>query len=92
LIVFSYNIGMGNFKASTTLREINTGHTPLGCYAMVKYSCVRVKEGTGDRSLSTKYPGVDCRTPTFNKIVSKGLYDRRNEEKQMCLSGVEVKT
>lgn len=92
LVTFAYNVGLGNFGSSTALKEINAGDTVAGCEAMIKFSCIRVKPGTGDTKKpdQTKFPGVDCRTPEQSRTVSRGLFNRRMREVAACLAGAKL--
>lgn len=88
LVTFAYNVGLGNFGSSTALKKINAGETVAGCEAIVKFSCVRVAKGKGDK-VKSKYPGVDCRTKDADRVASKGLFNRRMKEVAACLAGAQ---
>ena len=83
LIVFSYNVGLGNFRSSTALRRINDGRTAEGCEAMMKFVCVTVAPGKGETA-----QGKPCYSTLKNKKFVQGLWNRRDEERQMCLAGI----
>ncbi len=93
LTIFSYNVGVANFKASTALRKINAGDTAGGCEAMMKFSCITVGAGKGNRVpviaiVDGKQQSFDCRHKSggFDRAFSKGLANRRAYERKMCLN------
>jgi lysozyme len=89
-IVFSYNIGLQNFRNSTALRQTNLGNPVQGCEAMIRFSCITVPKGTGDTAApGAQYKGANCVTQTFNKKFVRGLYLRRDAERKQCLAGIE---
>lgn len=96
IIIFSYNNGKEAFNNSSVRREINSGNVAAGCDAMMLYVCYTVKAGQGDRK-PVKYKPIgsdqvqefNCvrKDTGYNKKFSKGLANRRSNERKMCLAG-----
>lgn len=78
-VLLAYNIGEGNFCASTAVRMFNAGDIPAGCKAYGKFVCVTTTAGKGDKT------GPCKRAPEFNKRVVQGLVNRRATETGICL-------
>lgn len=96
LTIFSYNIGLENFKYSTTLRKINEHDLGAGCQAMLKFSCIHVGPGKGDNVptiavVDGKNETIDCRHKSggYDRKFSQGLANRHAYERKMCLQGLE---
>lgn len=88
-IVFAYNVGLANYGSSSALRFTNQGDVAAGCEAMIRFACITVPAGQGDRTAPpAQYKGANCVTKTFNKKFVKGLYNRRSAERKQCLAGI----
>ena len=74
----AYNIGLGNYCASTAVRLTNAGQPAAGCQAMDKFVCISVAPGKGDSS-------GPCKKGDLSKKFVRGLQNRRDKEIAMCL-------
>ena len=96
LTIFSYNTGGGALQDSTAMRLINAGQVTQGCEALMLFVCYSVPAGKGDR-VTVKYaPYTSHRLQEFNCVLtrhdkkfSKGLANRRDFERDMCLAGAQ---
>lgn len=77
---FAYNIGLGAYKTSSTLRLTNQGKVQEGCRAMLKFVCVSTAKGKGDAT-------GQCANKERSKKFDKGLHNRRVREMNLCLEG-----
>ncbi len=97
LTIFSYNTGGTALKDSTTLRLVNAGNVVQGCEAMMLFVCYSVPAGKGDRVMVSYAPTTshrlqefgNCVRPKRDKKFSKGLANRRDFERDMCLAGAQ---
>lgn len=78
----TYNIGVGNFCASTVARKANQGDLIGSCAALPAWSCVSVGEGKGDTT------GI-CKSKKTSMKYVRGLANRRAAEKSICLGGAQ---
>lgn len=60
----SYNIGVGNFRKSTLLKQLNLGNRDVACREITKWVFAKGKK-------------------------LRGLVKRREQEKELCLSGLK---
>lgn len=84
LTIFSYNVGVNALANSTALRRINEGRIAEGCEALMKFVCISVSPGKGESR-----PGEQCYSKSANKKFVKGLWNRRNDERNLCMKGVK---
>lgn len=71
---FEYNVGIGNYKISKTLRLTNAGDIAGGCRAMMDFY---------------RAGGHDCRLDKGKKTGCYGVIVRHESEMNFCLSGVQ---
>jgi lysozyme len=81
-VSFTYNNGNLAFCNSTIVKLYNAGNKHAACAELPKWSCITVKEGSGDKS------GM-CKSRKENKRFIKGLHNRRLAEQAMCLEGLQ---
>lgn len=79
LASFEFNVGEGNFAASTALKKINAGDIRGGCEAIATKAIGR----------DGKCSGYGCGWSGGQMV--KGLQGRRVTEREMCLKGLEDK-
>lgn len=83
LIDFIYNKGETAFARSTMLKKINAGDLKGACEEFDNWVCGPVTAGKGVRD-----PKEKCYSPTFNKVVMKGLVSRMMRDKKVCLQNL----
>lgn len=77
----AYNNGVAAFCSSSMARKANAGDIAGSCNSLSAWVCVTVAPGTGDQS-------GPCVSKKYDKKYVKGLANRREAERKICLDGI----
>lgn len=81
----AYNVGIAAFSHSSTLKLQKKKLWAESCEAMLRFSCITVVPGKGDSVGMCKH--IDPKTGLFDHQFVRGLWNRRNDERALCLEG-----
>lgn len=78
---FIYNEGAGTWQQSSMLRDFNHGDRHKSCADLMRYVCIRVPAGSGDKL-------APCSTRDHHMRFVRGLQVRRQYEHELCVQGM----